>query len=151
MKILPVLMAIAALMPQGQVRDPSAASSSRTAMIAGTITDDAGVPVARARVTQANAGGTVRLIGSTDDAGRFAFGGLPSGQFALQAVEAAECASAQRTQHVLRRESIQKLGPVVVHQSEPSRHFLRRSSPRRIHAFTLPSGACRCSATSACE
>jgi len=85
MTIRAIALVLTLLLPQGQVRDTSAASRTSTAILSGTITDDTGAPVPQARVTLANAGGTVRLIAAADDAGRFAFGGLPAGQFAVRA------------------------------------------------------------------
>jgi hypothetical protein len=57
-----------------------------TGAIGGVITDTAGQPARRARVTLNSAErGAVARTTTTDDAGRFAFGDLPAGRFSLQA------------------------------------------------------------------
>lgn len=98
MTIRAIALALMLFLPQGQVRDNPGTPATSAAMLSGTVTDDTGAPVAHARVTLANSGGTVRLIAGADDAGRFAFAGLPAGQFALRASQTGYLDGYARTQ-----------------------------------------------------
>jgi len=76
--------------PQTPARDTAATTAAGTATLAGVLTldDPSPQPVRRARVTARSADGRTERAGATDDAGRFAIGGLPPGHYTLMAAKA---------------------------------------------------------------
>jgi hypothetical protein len=75
------IIAVVAAIAIGQVRDRSAEPVIRESALSGVVVDDLGAPIGRAVVTLEEAARSTRLVGATNPAGEFAFGGLPPGQY----------------------------------------------------------------------